>query len=83
MQYITEEHLNYNPHYEDIFILTKSYPPFKLMYGEPIVMETWEQEWWERFLQNVKDKGLKPLGDLSTDHRRLGYAYLYLFKFTF
>lgn len=74
--------MNYNPHPEDTHLFTKNFPPMKLMYGEPIPMEPSEEVRWQQFQQFIKDKNLPPLGDMATNEKRLGYAYVYLYGFT-
>lgn len=81
MQYITDQHKDMKSHEEDAYLVTPSLPKQRLLFGEPIELEGWEVERWDKFQKWISEKGLKPLSDLFTSETRLGFQLMYFYGF--
>jgi len=62
-----------DPHHEDAYLNTPNLPSQRLLFGEPIELEAWENVRWEKFQSWISEKGLKPLSDIFTSESRLGF----------
>ena len=77
MQYITDEHLNYQPCDEDIFISSKSGDYQRMIWGQPLELREREQKHWQAFEQYIKDHSLEPLPEAYvTEETRMGFRFL-------
>jgi hypothetical protein len=82
MVYLSDVERNYKPHRESAYLIAGNVRPQRFLFGEPVTLEPWEVEQWERFQQWVADKGLRPIHPMFKTWERWGFTIMYLYGFS-